>query len=93
MTTSRVFGLLGLWLALGLAIVWCETRRLRVHQMISRMHQVKTRALESRTRSQLAVHRQTAPAELLANLQRNGVELSPPSCLPPAGEMAAGRGR
>lgn len=89
MNTSRVFGLLGLWLALGLAIVWCETRRLRVHQVISRMHEAKMQALERRARRLLAVQRQTSPAELLSNLQRSGVELSPPSCLPPEAQVSA----
>ena len=88
MNTGRVFGLLGLWLALGLAIVWCETRRLRVHQVISRMHQTKMRALESRARCLLAVQRQASPAELLSSLERSGVELSPPSCMPPEGQAA-----
>jgi len=93
MNTSRVFGLLGLWLMLGLAVVWTETCRLRVHQSISRLHEAKVRALETRARCLLALHRQMSPAALLSSIERNGVSLRPPSCSPAAsqvGEPTAG---
>ena len=90
MNTTRVFGLLGLWLVLGLAIVWAETQRLRLHQVISQLHGAKARALESRARHLLTVQRQMSPAQLLSSIDRTGVALSPPNCLP-AGEAVPGQ--
>ena len=86
-------GLLGLWVCLGVAVVWCETRDLRVRQTVSDLHRQKRLLLEERSRLLVAVHRRTSPPRLIASVQRLELGLVPAGRDESDGQTAAARHR
>jgi len=77
MKVNRLLGLLGLWVCLGIAVVWCETRDLRVRQEVSALHRQKRLLMEERARLLVAVNRRTSPPRLIANVKRLELGLAP----------------
>jgi cell division protein FtsL len=84
MKLGRWIGLLGLWVCLGAAIVWCETRDLRVHQQLSDLHRQKRLLQQERARLQVDVHQRTSPPRLIDNVRRLNLDLAPAETVEPS---------
>jgi len=74
----RWLGLLALWVCVGLALVWSETRDLRIRQRVSQLHQQRRQLMEQRARLLAAAHRRLSPPRLAEAVERLELGLLPP---------------
>jgi len=66
----RWMGLLAMWVCLGLAVVWSETRDLRIRQTVSDLHRQSRDLMEERARLEAAMHRRLSPPRLAESVER-----------------------
>jgi uncharacterized protein HemX len=89
MRLNRVLALLGMAIAIGVALIWVESQNLRLQQKLAEIHRQQEKLTEEQARLRLAVNRFAAPAKLMESIKDADEPLAP--SLPPTMDGSRGR--